>query len=136
MAKERTYRGILGSLQGLRMSADAHSAEISHLEGTRTKLGTLLDQALEIKNEQAALTASRQEKSREFQKLLTECQKAATVLRVGIREHYGTQSEKLAAFELQPFRGRPRVAKPVPEEKKPQVPASPAAPPADTATAS
>lgn len=134
MAKETTQTGILGDLQRLRASTDANAAEIPHMEGTRLKLGALLDRATEINQQQAALTASRQAASKELQQLLREGQRLATILRLGLKEHYGIRSEKLAEFHLQPFRGR-RIAKPAPEEPKLPPAETPSAPPIDNETA-
>jgi hypothetical protein len=136
MAKETTQTGIIGNLQRLKVSTDANAAEIPHMEGTRLKLGTVLEQAAEISKQQAALTASRQAASKELQRLLGEGQRLATILRLGIKQHYGIRAEKLAEFHLQPFRGRPRVAKPVPEGPKLPPPDSPPATPTDSDTAS
>ena len=136
MAKETRQTGILGSLQRLRGSADSNAAEIPHLDGTRLKLGTVLERAAEISQQQAAFKASRQTAAKELQKLLVEGQRLATILRLGIKEHYGIRSEKLAEFHLQPFRGRPRAAKPAPEEPKLPVPDSPPAKPTDSETTS
>lgn len=134
MAKETTKTGILGDLQRLKVSADANAAEMPHLDGTRLKLGTVLDRATEIGKQQAALTASRQAASKELYQLLREGQRLATILRLGIKEHFGIRSEKLAEFHLQPFRGR-RIAKPAPEEPKLPPGETPSAPPIDTKTA-
>lgn len=133
MAKETTKTGILGGLQRLKVSIDANAAEIPHLEGTRLKLGTLLDRATEIDKQQAALTASRQAASKELYQLLREAQRLATILRLGIKEHFGIRSEKLAEFHLQPFRGR-RITKPAPEGPKLPQAENPSAPPIDTQT--
>lgn len=134
MAKETTKTGILGDLQRLKVSIDANAAEIPHLDGTRHKLGTVLDRATEINQQQAALTASRQAASKELYQLLREAQRLATILRLGIKEHFGIRSEKLAEFHLQPFRGR-RIAKPAPEGPKLPLAETPSAPPIDTKTA-
>jgi len=70
-------------------------------------------EALEVSKEQAALIASKQEASKRLGKLLTEGQRVATGVGKLLKEHYGLDSEKLAEFGLQPFRGRARKAKPV-----------------------
>ena len=76
MAKETTQTGILGDLQRLRASTDANAAEIPHMEGTRLKLGALLDRATEINQQQAALTASRQPTSKEICRRRGRCTEA------------------------------------------------------------
>ncbi|HEX7185186.1 MAG TPA: hypothetical protein VF756_25395 [Thermoanaerobaculia bacterium] len=48
---------------------------------------------------------------------LAEGRKLATFLRTGVKQHYGNRSEKLAEFDLQPFRGRKSQATPPPEKR-------------------
>jgi hypothetical protein len=115
MAKETTYAGMLGDLRRLAAPLAANAAELPHLEGTRLKLEGVVTRAGEVLKEQAAFTAAKQEASKEIRDLLREGQRLANVLRLALKEHYGIRAEKLADFGLQPFRGRPRVAKPAPE---------------------
>jgi hypothetical protein len=132
MAKSRTNNGVVGRWQQLGTTLEANAGELSHLEVPRVKLGTMLGRALDIIKQQAALTASKQEMTRQLQEILAEGQRLETVLRLAIKEHYGIRSEKLAEFGLQPFRGRPRKVKPeAPEEKQ-----APAAAPKPTPDAS
>lgn len=116
MPRETKKVTIIGSLLRLQSSLDANAAEIPHLEISRLKFGNLLSRAVEITQQQSALSASRQSASRELQGLLVESQRLATVLRLAVKEHYGIRAEKLTEFNLQPFRGRARVVKPAPEE--------------------
>lgn len=131
MGKETTNAGRTGDLQrfkgALDAHAEAHASEIPYVEAPRAKLSALLDQVTEIQKEQAQLTAARQQASQDLRKLLTEGERLATVIRLALKEHYGIRSEKVAAFGIQPFRGKPRSAKPAPEET-----AAAAAPPAKT----
>jgi hypothetical protein len=132
MAKSRTNNGVVGRWQQLSTTLEANAGELPHLEVPRVKLGTMQGRALEIIKQQAALTASKQEMTRQLQEILAEGQRLETVLRLAIKEHYGIRSEKLAEFGLQPFRGRPRKVKPeAPEEKQ-----APAAAPKPTPDAS
>jgi hypothetical protein len=114
MVKERTYTGKLGSWQRLLTTLLANIASLAHMEVPRAKLEGLLAQALEIAKQQGALTASKQELSKQLHGIITEGERTATALRVLLKEHYGPRSEKLAEFGLQPFRGRPRREKPAP----------------------
>lgn len=120
MSKETTSKGKLGDLERLTSALTANAAEIPHLEAGTNQLGTLLGQAREAADEQALHTAGKQEASRKLEIALTEGMRLANVLRLALKHHYGIRSEKLAHFGIQPFRGRPRKAKPVPEE--PQTP--------------
>ena len=120
MSKETTSKGKLGDLERLTSALTANAAEIPHLGAGTNQLGTLLGQAREAADEQALHTAGKQEASRKLEIALTEGMRLANVLRLALKHHYGIRSEKLAHFGIQPFRGRPRKAKPAPEE--PQTP--------------
>ena len=102
----------VGDWQNLLVSIEANSADLTHLEFSRVKLSGTLDRVVDITKQQSALTASKQEMTRQLREALTEGNRLATVLRLAIKEHYGIRSEKLAEFGMQPFRGRPRKAKP------------------------
>jgi len=126
MSKETTYAGVLGDLQKLRKALAANGADLGHLEGPKTKFEEVLDQAQEIVNHQAALTASKQEASKQLKTLVGEAQRQGNILRLSLKAHYGIRAEKLAEFGLRPFRGR-KVKAEIPEiEKNP--PAKPADP--------
>src|SRR5262245_28017360 len=111
MAKETTYAGVLGDLSRFDAALEANAADLAHLEGTRTRLRTLLGGAQETAKEQAALIASKQESSKRLRSQVSEAQRVASGLRKLVIQHYGLRSEKLAEFGLQPFRGRARKAK-------------------------
>jgi hypothetical protein len=113
MAQERTYLGKFGEWQSLSATVQANSADLPHLETSWTKLETLLAQGVDITKEQAALRASKQEKSQQIQAVIAEGARLATFLRAAVKQHYGPTSEKLAEFGVQPFRRR--KAKPAPE---------------------
>jgi hypothetical protein len=89
---------------------EANAADLGHLAGSREKLGALLEQFRELLVQQQLATAAKLEISRQVQQV----QRAATtlllLLRRSVQEHYGTRNDKLAAFGVQPFRGRQRVA--------------------------
>jgi hypothetical protein len=112
MARETTYAGILGQLMRLNASLAANAEELTHMEGTAGRLNELVNGAQEVVRRQAALTASKQEASRELLGLLVSAQRVATAIQKLLVEHYGLRSEKLAEFNLQPFRGRRRLAQP------------------------
>ncbi len=118
--QERTYSGILGFLQRLLMALEANRAELPQLEPFLTKLAALLSQALEINQQQAALRASKQEASRQLRRLISDGLRLSNVVLTAVREHYGSRTEKIAEFGLQPFRGR--KVKPVLEEPESSIP--------------
>ena len=74
---------------------------------------------------QAAMRAAKQEASRRVESLLVNGRKVANFLRHGVRRRYGDSSEKLAEFDLKPFRGRRRPT----EEKPPPAPGPETEPP-------
>lgn len=126
MSIETTSKGKLGDLERLLSSLTANAADFPHLEVSRNQLGALLTQAREAADLQALHTAGKQEASQNLRIALTEGMRLANVLRLAVKHHYGIRSEKLAHFGIQPFRGRPRKAKPAPEE--PQTPVPPDTP--------
>jgi hypothetical protein len=98
---------------------EAHAGELPHLETLRGKLTGTLERAEEIVQRQAALEAERQELTREFGGLREQGNRTAALLRTGVTEHYGPGSERLAAFGMQPFRGRKRKAAPQNDSDEP-----------------
>ena len=112
MPRETTYAGILGELVRLNASLAANASELTHVEGARVRLDKLVTDAQEVARRQAELTASKQEASQQLRALVVAASRVATAIQKLITEHYGLRSEKLAAFNLQPFRGRRRESKP------------------------
>ena len=70
------------------------------------------------------MAASKQERSKQLQAIISEGQRLATGMRKMIVHQYGVRSEKLTEFGLQPFRGR--KAKPAEENPEKPQPSSPA----------
>ncbi len=103
---------VVGNLQQFLGKLEANKAELPQVEISVTKLGTVMARLMDLNKQQAALTASKQEASKEQKTLLTEGQRLANAIRAVVKEHYGIRSEKLAEFGLQPFRGRVRTVKP------------------------
>jgi hypothetical protein len=89
----------------------ANAADLPHLEAPTAQLGSIVTQTGDLLEQQAALAASKQEVSRRLQALVSDGRRLAAFLRAGVKQRYGARSEKLAAFNLQPFRGR-KAAKP------------------------
>jgi hypothetical protein len=129
MQNETTYSGILGETQRFQAAMEASVSQIPHLEASRERLGEALTRAQEIARQQAAASAAKQELSLQLRTAMINVQLLATMLRKGVKQHYGNRSEKLAEFGLQPFRGRKFTAKA--EVKKP-VPAIPETSPEKT----
>lgn len=112
MSKAKSYGAVFKEWRDLLAAIAENAGDLQDLEARRVKLEAILDEASEISTRQADYTASRQEASRRLEALTAAGQKVATFLRVGVREHYGNRSEKLAAFRMQPLRGRPRATAP------------------------
>jgi hypothetical protein len=128
MTRETTYLGMVGGWQKL-LGAIGANEDLAHQEVPRAKLEELLTQAQGVITRQAALTAAKQEASKELQGIIVEGERLARALRRMIQAQYGPRAEKLAEFGLQPFRGRNRkaAAKPSPEAPPPAPPVPPAA---------
>lgn len=107
---------IVGAMQ-------ANSLDLGHLEGSRDKLQSQLELARELSRQQASFAASKQQVTSQLQVAMKSLEKLVIFLRHGVREHYGTRSEKLVDFGLTPYRGRPARGTTPP-------PAAPPAPPA------
>ena len=125
--RERTYSGSWGTWQDLLTKLEAKIAELPQLEPFRVKLAAILVQVLSISQQQDDMRASKQSASKQLRKLTAEGNRAAALLRVAIKDHYGPDEEKVAAFGLQPFRGRkvtPDSEEPAPEQlETPTLPA-------------
>jgi chromosome segregation ATPase len=129
MKKETTAQGRVGKLQRLLARLNGNREELEHMEPIRARLEAMLDQIAEAADRQASYTAAKQEATQQFQSFLTEGERLATILLLGVKQNYGIRAEKLADFGLQPFRGRRRKDSPEPE---PEPTAPTPAPPVTT----
>lgn len=120
MAYESTKVAKLGSLQQFATAIAANTSELPHLEKSSLQFVEMVGTLQGIAKDQASLVASKQEASKQFQTLLIECQRLASVLRAAIKQHYGIRSEKLAEYNLQPFRGRKTGEKRRPKGTQPE----------------
>jgi hypothetical protein len=77
----------------------------------------MVTRALELTSRRGTLTAEKQGISKELSETLTEAERLGTLLRLAVKQHFGIRAEKLAEFNLQPFRGRKKSS---PVEAKPQ----------------
>jgi hypothetical protein len=106
MQNETSYSGILGEWQRLQAALSANMVDLNHLNESRMIFADLLDQSQAIIRRQAAQAAEKQQSSQDLRKMISDGQRLATMLRQGIKQHYGIRSEKLVEFGLLPFRGR------------------------------
>lgn len=118
MSKETTYNGMLGEWQKF-LAVLIANPDLGVLEPWRAKLASLLAQGVELSQQQAALAASKQEKSKQIQALLAEGNRLVTSMRRMIADQYGIKAEKLTEFGIQPFRGRTRNPSPAPQPESP-----------------
>lgn len=109
---EETYAETRDRMDRLAAGLAANSGDLPFLETHRTRLGALQGEVREVVAQQAALTASKQEASQRLAALIDEARKLMTFLFAAIKQHYGHRSEKIVEFGMQPFRSRPRAAKP------------------------
>jgi hypothetical protein len=130
MSKETTDLGKQGDWRGLAATMGDNTGDLAHLEPLRLQLVAQADKALDIGKQLAGLTASKQDLSKQLRVVIVEGDRLATLLRSGIKQRYGIRAEKVAEFGVQPFRGRPRKEKPIPE-----TPGTPSTPPVSTGTA-
>jgi hypothetical protein len=122
---ETTNVAKLGSLVQFAGAIAANTPELPHLEQACQQYLTMVGTLQEAAKQQAALVADKQEASKQFRDLLIECQRLASVLRAAIKQHYGIRSEKLAEYNLQPFRGRKTSEKRRSKKQPEPVPAQP-----------
>jgi septal ring factor EnvC (AmiA/AmiB activator) len=122
MSNATTRAGKTGEWQTLLTALTANQDDLTELESNRARLETALGQIEQLAGRQAAHAASKQEATKALNELMTECQRLTTLLRMGLKQHYGIRSEKLTEFGVQPFRGRQRNG--LDEETNPEAPAA------------
>lgn len=106
MARETTNTGRLGGLQRFRDALNANREILQHLESSLSQYDAMVTSAVALANRQGFLTAEKQEISKQFREALDEAERLGTVLRLAVKQYFGIRAEKLAEFNLQPFRGR------------------------------
>jgi hypothetical protein len=90
------------------------TAGVVPLEHTHAKLQGQIGEVQRLLAERDFHQARKQEATKRIQEILPEGCRTATLLRKILKEHFGPDSEQLAAFGIQPFRPRklgPRKAK-------------------------
>jgi hypothetical protein len=97
---------LFGDLLRLNAALMENADNLPQLELTRLQFDSLVGQMQETSSRQAAQAAVKQQTTRQLQILMTEASRLATILRLGVKAHYGIGAEKLVEFGLSPFRGR------------------------------
>src|SRR5262245_3857812 len=124
MAKLQQYLNALNGWEQVAAAQQDNAEQLPSMESYREKLLELLERARSLTNGHHTLTASKQEVSKNLQETLRQGQKLVDLMRTAAVERYGSDSDKLVAFGVKPFRGRTR---------KPKAPDSPSpTPPPET----
>ncbi|MEA2563625.1 MAG: hypothetical protein QOH06_5129 [Acidobacteriota bacterium] len=84
----------------------ANEAQVPQLLGGLPRLELLIGLLRSLSVQFAAVRANKQEMAQQIQAVLREGDALADFLKTGARAHYGSDSEKLVEFGVQPFRGR------------------------------
>lgn len=87
-------------------------ADVPYLERPHVKLQGLIEEIRKLLTRRDFYQARKQEATRNARARMRQARLTATLLRKGLTEHYGQDNEKLAAFNIQPFRGRKKSKKP------------------------
>lgn len=91
----------------LRLRAlEANADELAILAPARETLQGIESRAQSAFRRQSAAAAAKQEATKELDALIAEGRLVMAFINAGLRQHYGKDSEKLAEFNLPPFRGR------------------------------
>ncbi len=98
----------------------------AYLEHAHAKLEGFLAEVIRLTAERDDHQAKKQEATRRINQIVDEGRRLASTLRQALKEELGPESEELARFGIQPFRGR--------KSRKPK--SSSAKKPAETAAAS
>jgi hypothetical protein len=114
-----SYAKTLKKLSFRCQTIEANIEEVPQLRDPLQRLNALLERAQDLVAKQAALTAAKQEVSKELAEVIMEGRRVMAYMDTGLRFHYGSRSEKLVAFGQQPFRGLKRRAQLVGPDGRP-----------------
>jgi len=87
-------------------------ADVPHLARMHVKLQSLIEEVRKQLSRRDHYQSRKQEATRNAHARMRQAKLTANFLRKGLIEHYGVDNEQLAAFNIQPFRGRKRSKKP------------------------
>jgi hypothetical protein len=121
MARIRQYTHRFNTWDHTTSAVEGKNA-LSHLEVPNAKLQVLTAEGRSLVLEQSMLEARKQEVTLRLKQVLRDGDTLTDLLRTGIRQHYGYQSETLVEFGIQPLRpaGRPRKVPPSPQPPAPE----------------
>jgi hypothetical protein len=96
------------------------AASVPYVEYANTRLQSFLEEVQKLSIERDFHEARRLEATKRIREILDEGRRLANLLRKTLKDHHGPSSEQLAAYGIQPYRGRKRrkqVPEQTPEEK-------------------
>ena len=116
MAKVYQYMNRVNGWAQVVAGVIANEAQVLQLVGGLPRLEVLINLMRSLSVQFTALRASKQELAQQIKAVLREGDALADFLKTGARAHYGSDSEKLVEFGVQPVRGRPqkKVTEPPP----------------------
>ena len=126
MAQEWQYMNTVHGWDKIDVAVSVNEEKLPELAVNLGALRTRSQRARQLFAQQAALTAAKQEVTKELQQVISEGNALARFLRQGLRAYLGKSSEKLIEFGVLPFRGLTRKSPPpppAPETSAPSVPA-------------
>lgn len=126
MAHEWQYMNAVNGWDKIDVAVTANAVKLPELEVNLGGLRNRSQRARQLFAQQAALTAAKQEVTKELQQVMQEGNALARFLREGLRAYLGKGSKKLIEFGVRPFRGlnrKPAPPPPAPETSAPSVPA-------------
>ena len=126
MAQEWQYMNTVNGWDKLDVAVTANSTQVPEAEVNLPGLRERSQKARNLFAKQAALTAAKQEVTKELQQVIQEGNARARVIREALRTYLGKDSEKLIEFGVLPFRGltrKPAEKRPASETSAPPVPA-------------
>jgi hypothetical protein len=92
----------------------AHPEDLQCVEACRVQLALELSDIQSLRARQAALRAEMRQSVRALKVLLVRGTELAARIRAGVRSQYGTRSDKLLEFGMNPVRRRKSVCKETP----------------------
>jgi hypothetical protein len=126
----RRNADVRKELEHLDVTLETNSPDLPQLDKTRGQIRTVLGVIREASVEMDLYRAQKQDAAKRYQGAVDEGRKLISYTKVVLKQHYGSSSEKLAEFGVQPFRGRTRTAvaqvKPAKPEAQKAAPEAPA----------
>jgi hypothetical protein len=135
MGKKLRDAEAVNEMREIAASLALHGEEVPQLATAKTSLDNVLSEIDELSTQRAFHQSNKQKASQQLRARIEQGSKVATVIRFTLKQHFGSRSEDLVKFGLQPFRGRTRTAD-APAPANPTGPEEPAAQPTETPVSS